>query len=165
MSNPTLFRTEAISKLSEAVKNIRSTQQTLQSSSSVRSKVYEISAACWYGSLKLVQDQLGVFVILSFGNNGSKNAYIGDVEIALGDLAALPISLNPESEVYQMVMEHGRLYIIGTDGLLVLRLANRDDGGLGLSMYAAEASYEGYCACIYGLIPDATLNEELSPQH
>ena len=159
MNTPTLFRTEAISKLSEAVKNIQSTQQTLQSAP-VRSKVYPISTNDWYGSLKLVQDQLGVFVILSFGNNDVRNAYIGDIEIALGDLA-LPISLNPESDVYRMVKEHGRVYIIGTDGLVVLRVANRDDGGLGISLlYNAEASYEGHCTCIYGLIPDATLNIE-----
>ena len=165
MSNPTLFRTEAISKLSEAVKNIRSTQQTLQSSAPVRSKVYPISDVDWYGSLKLVQDQLGVFVILSFGNNGAKSSNIDTVYAILNDLT-LPISLNPESDVCQMVKEHGREYLIGVDFEVGLKVVNKGDAGLGLILgYTPDTNYEGYCTCIYGLIPDATLNEELSPQH
>ena len=165
MSNPTLFRTEAISKLSEAVKNIRSTQQTLQSSSPLRSKVYPITTYDWYGSLKLVQDQLGVFVILSFGNNGSKFSNIAEVQIALDPLT-LPITLNPESDVYQMVKEHSQHYLIGSDGVVGCQVAKSGDVGLRIILsFIEERSYEGYCTCIYGLIPDATLNEELPPQH
>ena len=169
MSNPTLFRTEAISKLSEAVKNIRSTQQTLQSSSPVRSKVYDITNYTtnydfWIGSVKLVQDQLGVFVILSVGNTSDKSGNGEGLKNALEGIP-LSISLNTESEVYTLV-NMGSPYRIGCDRKLDLILLNIG-GSLRLSLLydTSVVSYGLYSTCIYGLIPDATLNEELSPQH
>ena len=166
MSNPTLFRTEAISKLSEAVKNIRSTQQTLQSSSSVRSKTYNITTAhdFWIGSVKYVQDQLGVFVILSVGNTSDKGGNGDTLQEALESIL-LPISLNTESEVYTLV-NMSSSYRIGCDHKLELRLLRIDDSlRLSLAYDLSAVSYGLHGTCIYGLIPDATLNEELSPQH
>ena len=171
MSNPTLFRTEAISKLSEAVKNIRSTQQTLQSSSPVRSKVYDITNYTtnydfWIGSVKLVQDQLGVFVILNVGNISDKGGNGQALKNALESIL-LPISLNTESEVYELVVNLGSRYRIGCDHKLELRLLRIGDSDLRLSL-AYDISVESYglhSTCIYGLIPDAILNEELPPQH
>ena len=167
MSNPTLFRTEAISKLSEAVKNIRSTQQTLQSSSPVRSKTYNITTAhdFWIGSVKFVQDQLGVFVILNVGNTSDKGGNGDTLQEALESIP-LPISLNTESEVYELVVNLGSPYRIGCDRRLDLTLTNIA-GSLRLSL-AYDTSIESYGlhgTCIYGLIPDATLNTEVLPQH
>ena len=169
MSAPTLFRTEAISKLSEAVKNIRSTQQTLQSSAPVRSKVYDITNYTtnydfWIGSVKLVQDQLGVFVILTVGNADDKSGDAGALQEPLESIP-LPISLNTESEVYTLV-NMGSPYRIGCDRKLDLILLNIG-GSLRLSLLydTSVESYGLHSTCIYGLIPDATLNEELSPQH
>ena len=167
MSNPTLFRTEAISKLSEAVKNIRSTQQTLQSSSPVRSKTYNITTAhdFWIGSVKFVQDQLGVFVILNVGNTSDKGGNGDTLQEALESIP-LPISLNTESEVYELVVNLGSPYRIGCDRRLDLTLLNIDDSlRLSLEYDTSIESYSLHGTCIYGLIPDATLNEELSPQH
>ena len=167
MNNPTLFRTEAISKLSEAVKNIRSTQQTLQSSS-VRSKSYNITTPhdFWIGSVKYVQDQLGVFVILSVGNTSDKGGNGDTLQEALEALP-LPISLNTESEAYTLAVNLGSHYKIGCDRYLDLILLRINDSDLRLSLeydHSVE-SYGLHSTCIYGLIPGATLNEELSPQH
>ena len=171
MSSPTLFRTEAISKLSEAVKNIRYTQQTLQSSSPVRSKVYDItnyttSYDFWIGSVKLVQDQLGVFVILNVGNISDKGGNGNGLKNALESIL-LPISLNTESEVYELVVNTGSYYRIGCNRYLDLILLRIGDSDLRLSLAydTSVESYGLYSTCIYGLIPDATLNTEVLPQH
>ena len=104
-------------------------------------------------------------LLLSFGNNGAKSSNIDTVYAILNDLT-LPISLNPESDVYQMVKQHSQYYLIGGDGIVGCQVAKSGDAGLRIILaFIEERSYEGYCTCIYRLIPDATLNEEPSPQH
>ena len=167
MSNPTLFRTEAISKLSEAVKNIRSTQQTLQSSP-VISKSYQFGENdFWNGSVNLIQDKLGVFVIVSLGGKYERGNYFTTLRDTLNTIRP-PILLNTESEVYRFCNAESKYYI-GQSGDFKLYIYRDLDNTLKLTVECDNVSntYDKFGFCIYGLIPNATLNieEELSTQH
>ena len=93
-----------------------------------------------------------------------------DVSNRIDDIH-LPISFNTRLEVYRHLkgIDHAAWYAIGSTGnfTLVLWKSNQEEFRLGLD--GPEISdvdmITAHGFCIHGLIPDATLNEELSPHH
>ena len=159
MSSPTLFRTEAISKLSEIVENVKSiATEALELVQSSRVK-YDLSqnSGGWIGSVSFVQEKIGVLVILSIGHTSNDLLEMTQLNAALNDLA-LPIELNTSLEVYKIIESGHARYHLGDLKDITLCLY-RNENGLRLRL-TNESMYNSTGFCIYGLIPDATLNIE-----
>ena len=151
------------------LKQLESTGGTLKASSAasiqsplVKYRLYDltdVSGGDWYGSVNFVQDQLGVFVILSVGT--VIRAISIDRLNEILDAIPLPISLNTRLEVYTLVQLHKLPYTLGIDNRTRLVLQYFEEVGLRLHLVGdTDTSYQGYCTCIRGLIPGAYLHNE-----
>ena len=137
-----------------------STAASVQSSS-VRYKLIDISEATngeWIGSINFVQDQLGVFVILSVGTPSAERTSTESLENAVKAIT-LPISLNTTLEVYKLI-KGNKSYEIGRGVDVSLRLYNDTTNGLRLQLSSNTASSSNVGFCIHGLIPGAYLHTE-----
>ena len=138
-----------------------STAASVQSSS-VRYKFYKLgdsTSGDWYGSVNFVQDQLGVFVILSVGHTNSTTIETTTLANMLNNIA-LPISLNTTLEVYKLLKGGASFYEIGNcnGGEISIRLVSGDNG-LRLQL-KSTSSFSKHGFCIHGLIPGAYLHTE-----
>ena len=135
-------------------------------SSLVKYKLIEISEATngeWIGSINFVQDQLGVFVILSVGiPTNTAHTTNDSLEAAISNIP-LPISLNTRLEVYKLIKAN-IAYIIGCGGDgMYLELYNDEDNGLRLRIQNLSDYIGGVGFCIRGFIPGAYLHTEDQP--
>ena len=142
---------------------LKATSAASVQSSLVRYKLYDLSNATngdWIGSVNFVQDQLGVFVILSVGTviRAMNITNLNDVLTRI----LLPISLNTRLEVHTLVNQHKLQYTIGVDNRTRLVLQNINEVGLRLQILGdgTDNTYQGYATCIRGLIPGAYLHTE-----
>ena len=138
-----------------------STAASVQSSS-VRYKLIDISEATngeWIGSINFVQDQLGVFVILSVGTPSAERTSTESLENAVKAIT-LPISLNTTLEVYKLIKVNIAYEIGRTMDGLSLELYNDSNNGLRLRLNGGTSYLGGFGFCIHGLIPGAYLHTE-----
>ena len=154
---------------------LKATSAATVQSSLVKYKFIELNDpnldSLWIGSINFVQDQLGVFVILSIGfprGDGSVPTILSYVDGRLGRIH-LPISLNTRLEVYKHLKnvddEDCLYYIIGSAGNIALALKKDREGNiiLNIDYYIApdiEPNLQGQGFCIHGLIPGAYLHTE-----
>ena len=137
---------------------LKATSAASVQSSLVRYKLYNINSTYWTGSVNFVQDQLGVFVILSIGNSNI-SATIQELSAVLENIV-LPISLNTRLEVYTFINQFKNKYIIGSDNRINLVLQKLEGERLKLALTGDQDTYSNHCTCIRGLIPGAYLHTE-----
>ena len=129
--------------------------------SQVRYKFYEIgSESLWFGSINFVQDQLGVFVILSVGTKKDGSVYASILRDTINTVKP-PISLITRLEVYHFYNNDVK-YVIGQSGHFTLYLYKDANDGLRLSIDTDDGGvyYEKMSFCIRGFIPGAYLHTE-----
>ena len=155
--------------LKEKINNIEVKGET------VKTESYDLETltdGVWIGSLKLIQQPLGVDVIFSAGRLPSNEHldYDQDLDQALKDLP-LPLSISQTSEVFRLIKQDV-VYQIGvgvdtwnsgdsTKMMFGLVSADCDDPSntevrLSINAYTNDLSKVGFC--VRGFIPDATLN-------
>ena len=150
---------------------LKATSAATVQSSLVKYKFIEIGREdMWFGSINFVQDQLGVFVILSIGFRD----YDSPISLPYVDAFLkgihLPISLNTRLEVYKHlnknVYDDGSIkrYTIGSSGTIRLMLEHDTDAPLCLTLryedMSTDLDFRNNGFCIHGLIPGAYLHTE-----
>ena len=146
---------------------LKATSAATVQSSLVKYKLIDLSDAGWVGSVNFIQDQLGVFVILSVGvESDEANAYYGSLTNDLSNVF-VPVSLNTQLEVYKII-KGGGSYYLGAAGEWVLTLYEEPEYNRGLRLRILPSdqtrhdnpNFNAFGFCIHGLIPGAYLHTE-----
>ena len=138
-------------------------------SSLVKYKLVDLGGGSWNGSVNFIQDQLGVFVVLSVGTDGDSEARYGSLSNGLSNVF-IPVSLNTQLEVYKLIKARGK-YVLGVNGEWTLSLYEDHDYNRGLRLellpdrqtIVDNKKFEHFGFCIHGLIPGAYLHTEDQP--